>query len=275
MTTPEIHYYGAEHELNRLIKTHLFVICTNNSGSTFVKNVLATCPGAWGLRREGQHLFGFSGPTPLELGLPLLWASEQWCLDKLSDESLYNWDNSRRAWYFHAYARNKNASVLVEKSPPFMLHVKALKNNFTNAKFLFMVRNPYAVAEGILRSTDSSRYPSRKIAIERTSKHIINCLKYQKNNIINYGRSGLFFTYESMCEEPLSLQDKIINLVPELEELTLQQIIPVKGNYHEELRNMNSQQISRLSANDIKELDTLFSRHQELFEYYGYTIGIS
>ena len=54
--------YGAGRDLERTIRTHLFVICANNSGSTFLKEVLATCRATWNLPREGQKMLGYAGP---------------------------------------------------------------------------------------------------------------------------------------------------------------------------------------------------------------------
>lgn len=35
-------FYGVVHDLERITTTHLFVICPNNSGLTFLRNALAT-----------------------------------------------------------------------------------------------------------------------------------------------------------------------------------------------------------------------------------------
>ena len=41
--------------------------------------------------------------------------------------------------------------MFVAKSPPHVLHVAQLARHFRNTPFLFMVRSPYAVCEGICR----------------------------------------------------------------------------------------------------------------------------
>ncbi len=60
--------------------------------------------------------------------------------------------NSWRLWHFQAFARDPAASVFYTKTPHFLLHVDELARHFPNARFLFMVRNPYAVCEGICRN---------------------------------------------------------------------------------------------------------------------------
>ena len=41
---------------------------------------------------------------------------------------------------------------VLHQVPPFLLLVDQLERHFRNAKFLFTVRNPYAVCEGICRN---------------------------------------------------------------------------------------------------------------------------
>ena len=35
-------FFGARHDLERTVTSHLFVLCPNNSGSTFLRKALAT-----------------------------------------------------------------------------------------------------------------------------------------------------------------------------------------------------------------------------------------
>ena len=263
-----MYYYGAQHDLAQQIKTHLFVISPNNSGSTFLKNVLATCPNTWNLRREGQHAFGFGGPTPTKLEIPYLWASEQRYLDALTAPEAFDWEVVKKAWYFQAFSENPDAQIFVEKSPPFLLHVNALSRCFTNPRFLFMVRNPYAVAEGISRATGSF-YSTRELAMRAAAIHIDKCFRLQRNNLDTYGDQGIFFTYESLCENSDLVQEQILEFVPELESLTLKQQIAVKGNYDEPLRNMNQQQVERLSDSDVDILNEVFD--DRLLHSFDYT----
>ena len=60
-------FYGAKYDLENLIETHLFIICANNSGTTFLRNALATSKHTWNLTREGQHTYGFAGPSSIGL----------------------------------------------------------------------------------------------------------------------------------------------------------------------------------------------------------------
>ena len=158
--TPGTVSSAAGRELDRCITTHLFGIVLNHSGSTFLQMAVAKCRATWNLRSEGLFALGYCGPVAGRdrlAGVPGIWASRQCWRDALADPAAYDWPRTRRAWYFQAFARDPGASVFFTKSPPHLLVVQQLARHFPNPKFLFMVRNPYAVCEGICRSLVRAR----------------------------------------------------------------------------------------------------------------------
>ena len=261
--------YGAEHDLERAVGTHLFGICPNNSGTTFLKEVLATCRATWNLEREGQRMLGFAGPATWQEGR-LIWASERRWLDRFADADLYDWP--RKAWYFQAYARDPEASVFYVKTPPFLLYVGELIRHFRNAKFLFMVRNPYAACEGICRRFRTRGPASDRAIREAAATHIVTCLDYQRRNVETYGERGVFFTYEAMCGDPERVEGEIRSLVPELDDLRLRQKLPVKGAYDEMLTNMNERQLARLSGDEIAAFNRVFRPRRDVLRHFGYDL---
>jgi len=268
------HYYGAEYDLENLIETHLFVICANNSGTTFLRNALATSRRTWNLQREGQHTFGFAGPSSIGLKAHKRWASSKEWISLFTDAAKYDWNVTKRAWYFQAFSRSETAHIFVEKSPPFLLIVDQLAENFKDARFLFMVRNPYAVVEGLLRKSAQSswyRETASSDLLKIAASHVVNCLKFQRTNIETWSERGVFFTYEQMCETPEQVELQIRQLVPKLGDLNLRQRIKVK-DYDEDLRNMNEQQIARLATDDLCRINESFLPHRELIESFGYSL---
>ena len=276
---------GAGRDLAQLVRTHLFVVCPNNSGSSFLAVALGKCRATWRLPQEGQFIRGFVGPVTTETygreqdAPALLWASERRWVDLFAEPSRYDWRVSRKAWYFHARAHRADASVFVTKSPPHVLHVGQLVEAFRNARFLFMVRNPYAVCEGICR-----RYQGRLAPILRrqftepgrsvetaAAVHVANCLAWQRRNIEKYAERGAFFTYETMCDEPATVERKVQGLVPELDDLKLRRRIAVKS-YDEPLTNMNERQIARLSTAEIEAFNRVFRRHRDTLAHFGYDL---
>ena len=265
-------FFGANHNLKKLIETHLFVICPNKSGSTFLKEALATSKRTWNLAREGQHTFGFAGPSSMGLRSYNRWASNPEWVDVLSDPDRFDWATIRRAWYFQAHSQTPTAPIFIEKSPPFLLIVDNLVRVFPDARFLFMVRNPYAVVEGIRRKSPQNwlQLMPASESIQVLADHVITCLDYQRRNVRKWRERGAFFTYEQMCDESEMVQNLIASLVPEIDDLVLSQRIPVK-QYNEELRNMNDQQIERLNARDIEEINKVFSKYPDVMEFFNYS----
>ena len=232
---------------------------------------LATCRATWNLPGDGNRILGYVGPiTPV-----LLWASEQHWIDLLTNPRSYNWPRTRKAWYSRAVARSPEASVFYTKSPSHLLLVNELARHFRNAKFLFMVRNPYAVCEAICRryqedeSLSRVRTPNLR---EAAARHVVTCLEWQRRNLQAHGDRGVFFTYEAMCAEPERTAQAIRALAPELDDLNLRRRLPVKNRYHEMLSDMNARQIARLGAEDFAAFNRVFREREDVLARFGYRV---
>ena len=277
--TPLTRVSGAGRDLAQIVTTHLFGVCPNNSGSTFLGHALATCRAAWSLPREGKRMLGYVGPTTHRAPAPgapkpgLIWGARRHWIDRFADPRHYDWPRNRTAWYFQASAADPHAPVFVTKSPPFLLLVDQLVRHFRNAKFLFMVRNPYAICEGICRNYRSQFVAAGRSLEEEAALHVAHCLVWQRRNVETYRDRSVFFTYEAMCAEPERVAQRIRTLVPELDDLTLRQRLPVKeSTYDELLTDMNARQIARLDAAQIAVFNRVFRRHRAVLGYFGYDL---
>jgi hypothetical protein len=201
------------------------------------------------------------------------WAAEQRWIDRFTDPTAYDWVASRRAWYFQAYSLSAQARVFVEKSPPFLLVVDRLVEHFDNARFLFMVRDPYAVVEGVLRKSRSASGNAVPSAadVDRAANHVMNCLRWQQRNVTAWCDRGAFFSYETMCADPAHAEGLIKRLVPTLDDVTLRRRLRIR-EYDELLRNMNDQQIARLDVDERKRVNDVFGRHRDVLEFFGYPL---
>lgn len=264
-------YYGAKADLENCVTKHVFVMCPNQSGSTFLVRALGLCAQAWSLKREGQNTHGYVGPDTFESDITLTWASDRRNIEFIKNQAAYNWPVNRKTWYFQASASRPDAGVFVTKSPPFLLIADQLAANFKNVRFIFMVRNPYAVVEGIYRRGIKGVKSPEEI-LQISARHILNCFAYQKSNIDTFPETGTFFTYEDMCARPCTTAQKIQNLVPEFSDLVLDQTIEVKGMYEEPLRDMNADHIGRLAPEALDIINETFILHTNLLDYFGYSL---
>lgn len=253
------------------IARHLFLLAPNNSGSTFLAAALARCARAWSLPREGQHVAGFQGPSSRGTGTRLLWAADPASVATFRDPAAYDWNRTRRAWYFHARAERAEADTLIVAAPPFLLVADQLAAAFADAAFLIMVRNPYAVAEGIIRRAANAGPVAPGDSLATTAaRHIVAAFAAQQANRIALAERAIFFTYEDMCAAPGPVAMRIAALAPALADVTLDQSLPVKGRYHEPLRDMNADQIARLTPGQIADLNAVFATHYDLLASFGY-----
>ena len=142
-----------------------------------------------------------------------------------------------------------------------------------------MVRNPYAVCEGICRRYRTRRVHAYESGFVRTgrsleataARHVAACLAWQRRNVERYRDSGVFFTYESMCAAPVETARRIHSLVPALDDLNLRQRLVAK-DYREMLTDMNERQLANLGGEQITTFNRVFRDHRELLRYFGYDI---
>ena len=168
--------------------------------------------------------------------------------------------------------------MFVVKTPQHLCILDDLVAHFADAKFLFTVRNPYAVCEGILRHLREkfgrnfpSPVPGEPWEVV-AARHVSVCLDMQCRNLEIHGDRGVFFTYEEMCAAPERVARGIRALVPELDDLNLRQRLRMKTRYHEMLTDMNARHIARLSPAQVAVLNGVFREYRDAFDAFGYVI---
>jgi hypothetical protein len=127
----------------------VFIVGTYNSGTTLLHRILATHPDVGVLPSEG-HFLTTELATPRSHRLRRLWAlkPELFYLDENSNAPI-DVLKLKRQWGIHFNDVTK--PVLVEKTPVNAARTRWLQKHFERAHFIGMVRNGYAVAEGIRR----------------------------------------------------------------------------------------------------------------------------
>lgn len=216
-------------------------------------------------------MLGFAGPSTRGSPFALVWGGSDRGLMTFEKGS-YDWERTKKAWYFQAEGAN-DARIFHTRSPPFLLIADQLRVHFCGARFLLMVRDPYAALEGIVRRRKkaAAELPIADLTTV-AARHLVTCFQRQRVNCTRFTDCSVFFTYEELCDDPRKVAKKIAALVPQLDDLDLTQRLKVKGIYDEPLRNMNEEQIVRLSSNDIAAANAVFENHEELFAEFGYAL---
>lgn len=249
------------------MKKFLFITVANNSGSKLLVQLVAECKNVVALPREGERY------VDIPSCITRMWTQTKERA-KMEDESNYNFvhikDEWHKLWKQSRHFNKANPRVFLEKSPPNVLRAQMYEKNFPNAYFMIMVRNPYAVVEGILRRCHKRR------PVAECTKHWIDTSRKQIENI-EVLENNVWFTYEDLCDRPKIVKPKIDAFMPEISDINLRK----KLKTHSQLRggkffsppvNLNKIQIKRLTADDIKIINTYLEKNLDLLEFFGYKL---
>jgi len=232
---------------------HLFILSPPFSGSTLMNEIISSsskvsCNNNIGLR-EGQHL-----PNAKDI----LFTKDRW--DK---EKKINWKIIHNIWNKYW---DKSKDVLLEKSPPNICRAIQIEKEFPNAKFICLVRNPYAQIEGKMRRHGASAKEATELSIQY--------LKYQKENIDKL-KNTLLVKYESLTENTKNEKKAIITFIPELSDINTE----LKFNAHNlravssmGITNLNTEKISNITEEDLGIINQIFNKEKSILNYFNYEI---
>lgn len=173
----------------------LFILGLNNSGTTLLFRILESHPLVRSLPKEG-HFLTDQLPRGGHYGVRRLWGTRP---------DVFHWTEEHHGadamrvkydWARHYPARR---GILLEKSPANSMRARWLQQHFRPARFLAIVRSPYAVCEGIKRRAGST--------IEMAARHWSSGNQCLFDDMTKLERH-LWFRYEDFCAEPLGHLDR-------------------------------------------------------------------
>jgi len=231
----------------------LFILTPPYCGSTLLNQILSTsnnlsCNNHLGVR-EGQLL-----PEVKDI----MFYNKGW-----HNKVTYPWQDIKKVWMKYWDQRKY---ILMDKTNTNIMRVQEIKKVFDNTFFLAMVRNPYAHVEGIMRRNEAT--------IEYAANFALKCLRYQKENKENE-KNILFISYEDLCDNKNKSVDRIKNFVPELGNINSDLEFSAhnfKTKDKMKIQNLNNEKISKLSSNQINEINSYFKQEESLLSYFGYSI---
>jgi hypothetical protein len=227
---------------------YLFIVSPPYSGSTILSSLVATSENVSNLPNEGQLL-----PETKPIMEPHAW--------KVDKE--IPWDVIVPIWKSYW---DTSKPILLEKSPPNMVRTDQLHEQFSPAYFLLLVRNPYALCEGIIRR--SKRKP------KSVAKFVIRLLRYQIKNARNL-ENALCLTYEELADRPAETAAKIEAFLPELGSLKYGRKFTahaVDGMFSRPIVNLNQKKLDNLSPQQLADINSVFRNRQNVLDFWGYEI---
>jgi len=221
-------------------KKWVFIVGCYNSGTTLLHNVLASLPDVAQLPREGQYCTD-QFTMPSKVGLTRAWAlhPELFTLDA---SATVEPDINRLQRQWCSMMSPAGADIYLEKSIPNAARIPWLDANFPNASFIAIVRNGYAVAEGIGRKAGR---PLQQAARQWT---VSNEIMLRDLDSVAHAH---VISYENFSEFPEKTMNELLRFL----ELPLSQNMMQGKEWtihgvQSSIKNMNQASLQRLSTED-------------------------
>ncbi len=247
----------------------VFIIGCYNSGTTLLETILSEHPEISvldeGVFKTNQLI------TPEELGWTRMWYKTMEEVRLTERDTSVDPEEVKRDWALFFDPRKR---IFLEKSIVNSARIRWLQKHFQDPYFIFIVRNGYAVAEGIRRKTHKSRwgipkefgqfYPIKLCAQQWVTSNQI--IEKDSKKIINFKK----IFYEELCDFPKRTIKKILNFLDIESEISWNkdQKWEIQEKYSR-IKNMNDKSISNLNMQEIKDIETIA---KETLEYYGYPL---
>lgn len=240
----------------------LFLVGCYNSGTTLLAEMLNQHPDISGLPTEG-HFITDQFIKDFEVGLPRMWAEREELFRLTENDEGPDPVRVKKEWGMRF---DLSKPVLLEKSPPNSVRTRWLNKHFQPAYFIVIIRNGYAVSEGIARKADPKHlrdgWPIEQCAWQwRRSIEVL-----EEDSV--YLQNILWIKYEDLVRDPLGELNKIAKFV----DLRPFDNFDTESNFSiherkEPIRDLNTVSIDRLSISQIKKINDVAGETLSRFRY--------
>lgn len=237
----------------------LFITGCYNSGTSLLHTLLARHPKIGSMAREGQ-LCTDQLLIPKAVGLPRLWALEpqKFHLDNTHPTNI---DPTRVKKQWATWMNDAKRPILMEKTPANVARIPWLQANFENAHFLGIIRNGYAVAEGIRRKAG---HPLELGAQQwlRSNEIMLDAFDSLDH--------AMLITYEALTDSPTATLTKIMSFldIPPNQLANIKDRVWSIHGLESKLANMNPQSLETLTP---QEKSIIENTAGNLLSSLGYT----
>jgi len=266
------HYLGSAHREFLITvtpvprpKAWVFVVGCYNSGTTLLAQMLGEHPCISALPTEGQFLTD-QWPADYTLGLPRMWVQREDLWRLTEQDAGPDVVRLKKEW---AIRLDRSRDFLLEKSPPNAARTRWLQRHFENAHFVLIVRNGYAVAEGIRRKAEPHHLKGGW-PIEACAHQWERSNEIMLEDSAHLERS-LWVRYESLAENPAGELERILAFLG----LKVADMPAASGRHwkvHERdqaVRNLNDANIASLSPEDLATITRIAA---PMLRHFGYPL---
>lgn len=219
-------------------KCWIFILGCNNSGTTLLESILKKNNAIRFLPEEGQRLTKqFNRPSKYKLSR--IWTKKEFLFKtkKCTISTIL-----KKEWAYHSI--NINGEYFLEKSPTDLLRIKWYRKNFKPCKFISIVRNGYAVSEGIHRKTG--------VPLVECAEHWNKANQLLLNDFHTNPTDNILITYEDLTEKPDETLKKIYSHIGlAFDNSSLPKTTFKIHEYSSSIKNYNHDAIARLSKKEM------------------------
>lgn len=247
----------------------VFIIGCYNSGTTLLTEIFEKNKQLSVLPDEGVMLSN-QLPRPEDFGWQRMWSQ---CENKMKINEANAAEAARILKRHWSHFVQKRPQIVVEKSIANAARMQFFQEHFPNSYFIYIVRNGYAVAEGIKRKAnvmpENQAKLGRKYPIEFTAKQwqtSIDVVERDRGTINNF----LEISYEELTSDLKSTCLKVTNfleIVP-FDDDTLQGDFEVHGNKMK-VSNQNAKSFARLSQEEWRILNSIAYDGLKKYAYFS------
>ncbi len=244
----------------------VFVLGCYNSGTTLLANLLGAHPQLSALPREGVELCD-ALPRPEQHGWPRMWLKCEKEMQIAPEGGAERARRIKKQWSRHV----PHSEIVVEKSIANITRLEFLARHFSPAYFVYVLRNGYAVAEGIRRRAkppdwgraQPQRYPIDLCAAQWAASD--QRFERDRPSLPHL----LAVRYETLADNPTDTLHDIaafLDIEPFAADLATRAWTIHRTR--SSIRNMNPDAVARLSDADLDAIDTVAG---DTLRKHGYT----
>ena len=240
----------------------VFLVGCYNSGTTLLSELLGRHPEISALPTEG-HFITDQFRKDYELGMPRMWAAREELFPHTELDQGPDATRIKKQWGLRL---DRSKPVLLEKSPPNTPRMRWLQAHFQPAYFVAVVRNGYAVAEGITRKGDPKHlregWPIEQSAWQwRRSNEIIEEDTPHLEHL-------LWSRYEDLAEDPQRELDRICQFlgISPFPAFDSSQALAIHER-EQAVRNLNQSSIDALTTQQILRINEVADKCLARFGY--------
>jgi Sulfotransferase family len=244
--------------------TYVFVLGCYNSGTTLLDNILGAHSEISNLPTEGVALsYQYTGPE--HYSWPRLWHK---CEHIMNSKDIIDSELLKKEWGLF-FKKDKN--FFLEKSIVNSTRIPWLNEKFNNPYFIWIIRNGYAVSEGIRRRSQKSRFINSKFKakgypIEWCAKQwVMNNQKIAED--VKKVKRFKVISYENLTDNMEQTIEALINWLPVKNKQIPQVDSFLFHGIKRKIENMNKQSVRKLSKDDIEKINLVA---KDSLSHWGY-----